>query len=52
MAGATVVRPAPRTPGLGPASLVLYDVSTLYFELDQVRQALEAIRPQLRCALV
>ena len=27
--------PAPRTPGLGPASLVLYDVSTLYFETDE-----------------
>ena len=27
-------RPAPRTPGLGPATLVLYDVSTLYFETD------------------
>ena len=32
--GSSWPRPAPRTPRLGPASLVLYDVSTLYFETD------------------
>ena len=30
--GSSCRRPAPCTPGYGPASLVLYDVSTLYFE--------------------
>ena len=32
--GSSWPRRAPRTPALGPASLVLYDVSTLYFETD------------------
>ena len=32
--GGSSLRRAPRTPRLGPASLVLYDVSTLYFETD------------------
>ncbi len=34
VAAASWPRRAPRTPGLGPASLVLFDVTTLYFETD------------------